>query len=137
MASKTYWLEEPIIVCHEMRGRYTAQELRAGIGQELVLAGQSPEDRVYVLRDLSELDALPPDFKLTAEMAQKVLDSKIEYIASVDPNRLMRFMIKVTSHSVPLPIKVFDDRAQAKAFLRQMIEADHQAALNEAPETEE
>jgi hypothetical protein len=67
MPSDIYWLEEPVIIYHEMRGRYEADELKAAIAQELALAGQSPAKRVYVLRDLRKLEALPPDLKLNIQ----------------------------------------------------------------------
>lgn len=88
------------------------------------MAEQAAAAKVYVLRDMRQLQALPTDLKLTKQMAARTQASKIAFVAMVDPNRLMRFMIEATKTQAALNSRVFASCDEAETFLRDLAAAD-------------
>lgn len=126
MAHKVYWLQEPVILCHEMVGDYDVARYQEALAEELARVAESATSRVYSLRDMTDVTKVPTNVGVYKQIIAELRAAGVVFEVLVQPNRLMRYMVEVMRHVAGVSVRVFDDRTEAEMFLRQLAARDDQ-----------
>ncbi len=116
------WYQEPHIVFIKLSGKLTQEDV-AGFGAEMIaLTRHVPDIKVHSLIDVTEVEAIPPINIVVQEVRQLLAaypnrDMSAMYGAST----LVRFLAEMLLKLTPLRIKLLDTRAEAEAFLLDMV----------------
>jgi hypothetical protein len=113
----TYWFEGDVLVSRSKSIRRTVENLRANAALIKEITGGHPTPLLIYLTDS------PMPDKAARALSNELLPKNYSAMAMISPPGLARFIMKLLFglRKPPIPMKVFDEARDAKAWLLQYL----------------
>lgn len=122
MATKTYWIEEPLIMAAEYDGHVTNADIDQVMAECVAAVDKQP---CYFLVDTLKMASIQPSFLKVGSLLKFINHPNLRWLAMViDYNPMIKFAMQVL---VRKNASVFKTRDEALTFLRNRIEVDKAA----------
>lgn len=118
MPTKTYWIDEPIIMSADYEGKVTSDDLDS-VMKTCLLAVENK--KVHFVVDMSSNPSMPSNILKLASLSTLVTHPNAGWFAFVQPNMIVKFAMQVKHRGA---FKIFDTRNEAIEFLREIAAAD-------------
>lgn len=108
------WLTNNKIILIEMHGEVTIEELENSANATFDMLNQATQ-KIYQIIDLNETTSLPSNIKTISEFSRPVSQHALTtwVILYGLKNRLIKFVVKTTSHLSNMKIKVVETQEEA------------------------